>query len=95
MQYFKYSGHIYICSQSRIQVHITDMETGHQHNPVLTNKNKAFAKLWNNASIHNKDSSLYFTADLFNGGSSFSKVLKNVNFYPEEEFKNNFAEFII
>lgn len=76
------------------------MQTGHIHNPVITSKNKAFPRFWNNSDYSfrfNKDNqpTIYFTANLVDSGSSFSKVLKNVKFYSEQEFNENFVEFLI
>lgn len=102
MHYFKYSGELHICNiaSSRIQPFITDLQTGKLHKPVVTNKNKAFSKFWNLANFRyryyetdGKKSEIYFTADF--SGSTHSKVLKNVKFYEEAEFKELFAEYLI
>jgi hypothetical protein len=81
----------------RIQPHLTDMETGQIRKPVVTNKNKAFVKFWNNSNYvcnrikgQEQGHTLYFEADLLNSG-----YLRNVKFYSFEQCLELFPEQMI
>jgi hypothetical protein len=95
---FKYTGKMFICSwnSERIQVGIIELETGRTLNPVITNKNKAFAKFWNNSNYVKSRSKtegeggLYFEAEYLGSG-----YLRNVKFYSFEQCLELFPERMV
>lgn len=100
MKYFHFTGETYNGSNrsGRMQVYITDLETGREYKPILTSRNKSwnkFCKYSKKRYIDNqKDIGFYFTGNI-NFSSSVAGSLRQIVIYDKDEFLLKFAEFII
>lgn len=97
MRYFRYAGGWRYTggSGSRIQVTITDLQSGITYMPVITNKNKAYGKFVNYSEwITGTQNGFHFTCTFKE--NAWPQVLQNVKVYlNENEFKEKFAEHLI
>lgn len=97
MRYFEFTGEIYWTGgyNGRIQPTIIDLQTGQQYKPVMTKRNKAWAKFINNSTFVRSNNRLgfYFTGELSEGSPS---TLKKVEIYfGKDTFYDKFAEHLI
>lgn len=94
MYYYQFTGEVFICNNSgtRIQPTIINLESGSTYKPIVTSKSKHFNKFWNSSLTKKK---FYFTGFLCSAFPSWNLHLRNVKVYSDEEFIQNFSEYMI
>lgn len=97
MQYFKYEGEWRYTGgkAGRIQVTITDLQTGQTYMPVITNKNKAYNKFINYSKwVGGTQNGFYFTCDYREG--LWIQGMHKVQVYLDKDiFNEKFAEYLV
>ncbi len=97
MRYFRYDGEFRWTggSSRRIQVTVTDLETGKQHMPVLTPKNRAYSRFINySRMITSTQTGFNFTCSSFK--NDYIQSIANAKIYLDEAaFKEEFAEYLV
>ena len=97
MRYFRYEGDWRYCggSGSRIQVTITDLQTGETYMPVITNKNKSYGRFINHSKwVASTQDGFHFTC-IFREGLWVQGMHKVQIYLDSNEFKDKFAEHIL
>lgn len=97
MQYFKYDGEWRYTGgkAGRIQVTITDLQTGQTLMPVITNKNKAYGRFINYSKwVGGTQNGFHFTC-IYKEGAWVQGMHKVKVYLDEAAFKEEFAEHLV
>jgi hypothetical protein len=97
MQYFRYDGEWRYTGgkAGRVQVTITDLQTGQTHMPVITNKNKAYNKFINHSKwVGQTQVGFHFTC-VYRAGLWVQGLHKVQVYLDKDEFSGKFAEHLV